>query len=119
MAPSLRSTLVKVGVIEDIRPGQPRKYVGEEGAKLKRANEILNQRLQRQLKKEAAERGEPPPIFKRGRPRKYETDEEAKIAKEQQSKVCQERLHARLEAGVQKLKELLEKAHASPRSNDE
>ena len=108
MAPTLRSTLVRIGVIEDLKPGRPRKYFGEEGAKLKREFQARNQIAFRQRIKAAAERGEPRVILPRGRPRIYETDEEAKFAKTMQTSESRLRMQSRYEDGIKKLEDLLQ-----------
>ena len=117
MAPTLRSTLVKLGVIDDVRPGQPRKYFGEEGQELRRLQNAESLRIYHAKLKEAAARGEPRPQFKRGRPRLYATQEEAKEAANEQNRLCRERQRKRLLEGVEKLSQLV--ADAPTRSNDE
>jgi hypothetical protein len=108
MAPTLRSTLVRIGVIEDLKPGRPRKYFGEEGAKLKRELQARKQIAFRQKVKAAAERGEPRVVLPRGRPRIYETEEEAKLAKTMQTNESRLRMQSRYEEGIKKLEDLLQ-----------
>ena len=116
MALSLRAALVRVGVIDDTKRGQPRKYFGEEGAKAKRALQASSQRKRRRVMKEAAERGEPPAILKRGRPRIYNSIEACKQAKAEQNRICMQRFRVKLEDGVKKLETLMARSNDS---NDE
>ena len=117
MASILRSTLVNLGVLEGVRPGQPRKYFGEEGQEQKRAKTKETVRIYRAKLKAAAERGEPRPKLKPGRPRIYASAEEAKLAVNDQNRICRERQQQRLLEGVERLSQLV--ADAKLRSSDE
>ena len=116
MPPTLRAALVSLGVLEDIRPGQPRKYIGEEGQELKRQKMREGCRAYISKIREAAKRGEPRPELKRGRPRLYETEEEARAAANEQNRNCRIRHRERLLEGVEKLSKLVLNV---PRSSDE
>lgn len=107
------SVLVKCGVIEPKRTGPAVAMDPETARQVQRQQLLENQRRRRALVREALEKGEPPPVFKRGRPRKYTLDEAAAV-KSEKDKASLNAYHKRVREGVMKLAELyLEQARSS------
>ena len=98
-------TLVKHGALEPKRTGPVHVMDPEEAHKVKLQQQMLAKKLRRERVEQAIERGEPLPVFKQGRPRKY-TPEEAVEVKKLQNKICWEVYKLRLKDGLSKLSEM-------------
>ena len=107
MAIGLVRTLVNCGALPPKSTG-PVNAVPKEEAKRIRAekNKVAVQR-RKKLIMEATANGEPLPIFKMGRPRKYNTPEEAENAKVIQNREAWARYCERQRQGLLKLTEAL------------
>jgi hypothetical protein len=72
--------LVKVGALPPLQPGPSRPKSAEEAKQRKYELQRAAVKRRKELILAAREKGEPDPVFKKGRPRKY-TPEEAKAVK--------------------------------------
>ena len=70
-----------------------------------------SQTARRQLLKDARLQGLEPPKFKRGRPKVYATEEEAKAAHSEQNRLCKQRYNARVLEALENLDKLLKQRH--------
>ena len=104
--------LTELGVCEPLPRGRLSRYdTREEAALAKKASMQRSQILRRQLVKDAREQGLEPPQFKRGRPRLYTTEEEAKAAQRAQNRLCKQRYNARVLEALENLDKLLKQRH--------
>jgi len=95
-------TLVKCGVLPPKKTG-PANPMSEEDAKRARTEgQTAAVRRRKQLIREAEESGEPMPVFKKGRPRKY-TPEEALLVKVLQDRESMRTYTERVREGIVKL----------------
>ena len=95
-------TLVKCGVLPPKKTG-PANPMSEEDAKRARMEgQTAAVRRRKQLISEAEENGEPMPVFKKGRPRKY-TPEEALLVKVLQDRESMRTYTERVREGIVEL----------------
>ena len=93
---SVCQRLVDLGVYASNGPGRPSLYTFEEAQRVKKSRLRSLQIERRALCRNARQRGEPRPTFKRGRRPLYSTREEALAAKQLQDKEARVRFKARL-----------------------
>ena len=114
--------LTELGVCEPLPRGRLSRYETRDEATLaKKASTQRSQILRRQLMKDAREQGLEPPKFKRGRPKLYTTEEEAKVSQRAQNKLCKQRYNARVLQALEALEQLVKQRHTSfgPSSDEE
>ena len=100
--------LAELGACEPLPRGRLTRYeTKEEAAVAKKESMQRSQILRRQLLKDAREKGLEPPQFKRGRPKLYTTEEEAKAAQRAQNKLCKQRYNARVLQALETLEQLV------------
>ena len=95
-------TLVKCGVLPPKKTGPASPMSEEEGKRLKLERQTAAVRRRKQLIREAQENGEPTPVFKKGRPRKY-TPEEALLVKVLKDRESMRTYSERVREGIVKL----------------
>ena len=115
MTPGIVRVLVKCGALPPKNTGPANPKSEEEAKRIKAEQTSAAARLRRKLIREANEKGEPLPTFKRGRPRKY-TPEEAIIVKASQNRDCLNCYRKRVKEGIIKLEAIVNEAG---RSTDE
>ena len=92
--------------------GRVRLYETTEEANMaKKACMHRSQISRRQILKDARLQGLEPPKFKRGRPKVYATEEEAKAAHRAQNRLCKQRYNARVLEALENLDKLLKQRH--------
>ena len=118
MTLGLIKVLVKCGALppKATGPANPRSEEEAKQVKLEQQRAAVKRRTE--LIKAAKENGEPLPVFKRGRPRKY-TPEEAKRMKATQSQGCMGSYNQRVRQGIVNLEALYGNRDQSERSTDE
>lgn len=99
------STLIKCGVLEPKRTGPAFARDPEEAQRIKKEQVAASYARRKALIREAKDRGDPPPVFKLGRPRKY-SREEATSVKAQQDREAWRVYKKRVRDGIFKLAEL-------------
>ena len=80
---TLRHTLVDMGLMQKRRRGPAAVRTPEEAKLIKQEQCRAGDQRRRVLINEAKAQGLPPPVFKRGRPRKYTPEEAFEVRKEQ------------------------------------
>ena len=70
-----------------------------------------SQLARRQILKDARMQGLEPPKFKRGRPKMYATEEEARAVHREQNRLCKQRYNARVLQALENLDKLLKQRH--------
>lgn len=105
MTPGIVRVLVKCGALPPKKTGPSHTLPHEEAKRINAERSAAAARQRRALIREARERGEPLPVFKRGRPRKY-TFEEAIEAKFAQDVQCRESYNERVKQGLANLEAL-------------
>ena len=105
MTVGIISTLVKHGVLDPKRSGPTHIMDPETSRKLKLQQQMIARGVRKQLIQQALEQGEPPPVFKKGRPRKY-TEEQATQVKKEQNRQCWQVYKNRLKDGLNKFADM-------------
>jgi hypothetical protein len=105
MAIGLVRTLVNCGALPPKNTGPINPVPKEEAERIRAEKAKVAAERRKKLFMEATANGEPLPIFKPGRPRKYNTPEEAENAKVIQRREGYERYRERREQGLLKLTE--------------
>ena len=100
----LVKTLVELGALPKKKTGPSMPRTPSEARLLKNERHRQNQSRNRQLVVEATKLGLPPPVFHRGRPRKYETDEERIAARRMQFRIASLLYQDRVRQGVEAFK---------------
>jgi len=118
MTVGIVKALVKCGALPPKKSGPANPRCEEEAKRIKLEKQTVARRLRQELIREAQEKGEPLPVFKVGRPRKY-TPEEAKMAKATQNRMCMDCYNERLRQGIVKLEALYGSHDDTARSTDE
>lgn len=98
-------TLVKHGALEPKKTGPAHVMDQEEARRIKLEQQNVARKLRQERIQQALERGEPLPVFRQGRPRKY-TPEEAIEVRKVQNKVCWEVYKKRLRDGLTKFADM-------------
>ena len=96
------------------RGGLRRLGTKQEATLAKKASRQRSQIVRRQLLKDAREQGLEPPKFKRGRPKLYTTEEDAKVAQRAQNRLCKQRYNARVLQALEALEQLVKQRHFGP-----
>ena len=118
MTLGLVKVLVKCGALPPKPSGPANPRSEEEAKRVKQEQQIAAVKRRKELIQAAKENGEPMPVFKRGRPRKY-TPEEAKRMKAAQSQGCMGGYHERVRQGIINLDALYGNRDESTPSSDE
>ena len=105
MTVGIISTLVKHGALDPKKSGPIHLMDPETARKRKLQQQVAARNLRKQLIQQAVEQGEPPPVFKKGRPGKY-TEEEATQVKKEQNKRCWQVYKNRLKEGLNKFADM-------------
>jgi predicted pyridoxine 5'-phosphate oxidase superfamily flavin-nucleotide-binding protein len=95
-------TLVKCGVLPPKKTGPANPMSDEDAKRARMEGQTAAVRRRKQLIREAQENGEPMPVFKRGRPRKY-TPEEALLVKVLQDRESMRTYTERVREGIVEL----------------
>jgi len=77
----------------------------EEARRVKIQQKIVARNLRKERIQQALERGEPIPVFKQGRPRKY-TPEQAIEVRREQNRLCWQAYKTRLKEGLAKFSDM-------------
>ena len=93
--------LVQHGALEPKKTGPVHAMDPEEARKLKMQQQIVAKTLRKERVQQALERGEPLPVFKQGKPRKY-TPEQAIEVRKEQNKISWQVYKKRLRDGLTK-----------------
>ena len=101
MSLGIINTLVKHGALEHKSSGPVRTMSPDEANKIKLHKQRVAKNLRKERIQQALDKGEPLPVFKQGRPRKY-TPEEAIEVRKLQNKICWEVYKMRLRDGLTK-----------------
>ena len=100
----LVKTLVELGAIPKKRTGPSMARTPSEKTPVRR-EQIKERQLQRAMRLAEAERlGLPPPVFQRGRPRKYDNDHDRLEAKRAQFRIASLLYRDRIKQGMESLK---------------
>ena len=95
-------TLVKCGVLPPKKTGPANPMSDEDAKRARMEGQTAAVRRRKQLIREAQENGEPTPVFKKGRPRKY-TPEEALLVKVLQDRESMRTYTERVREGIVEL----------------
>ena len=101
---TLVKTLVELGALPKKKTGPSMPRTPSQARLLKNERHRQNQMRNRELVAEATKLGLPPPVFQRGRPRKYETDEERMAARRTQFRIASLLYQDRVRQGVEAFK---------------
>ena len=110
--------LVKCGALPPKNTGPANPKSEEEAKRIKAEQTSAAARLRRKLIREANEKGEPTPAFKRGRPRKY-TPEEAITVRASQNRDCLNCYRKRVREGINRLETIVCAQNELGQSTDE
>lgn len=102
MTVGIVKTLVKCGVLPPKKTGPANPMSDEDAKRLRMERQTAAVRRRKQLIREAQENGEPTPVFKKGRPRKY-TPEEALLVKVLQDRESMRTYTERVREGIVEL----------------
>ena len=117
---TLCRVLTELGVYPTLRKGRPCIYTPDEARRVKKEQVKIAAFHRNELIHEAAAKGEPPPVFKRGRPRIYATEEESILARKRMNKVCNSRHEALMTDALEDLrKHVAHSRQMQERSADE
>ena len=105
MEHGLAGALIRRGALEPKRTGPARTKDPEEARRIRNERGMESRRRRIALIREAEENGAPLPVFKPGRPRKYNVDEAADM-KAQQNREAFKVYKKRVREGILKLAEL-------------
>jgi hypothetical protein len=105
MTVSIVQTLVKCKVLTPLRRGPSVAKDPEEALRIKHEQQRASYKRRRALIQQAKENGEPLPVFKLGRPRKY-TPEKAAEMRKLQLLESKHAYNARIKAAIEKLEDL-------------
>ena len=94
--------MVKVGALPPLQPGPSRPKSAEEAKQRQYELQKAAVKRRKELIRAAREKGEPDPVFKKGRPRKY-TPEEAKAMKHSQDAGSMNGYNERVREGLKNL----------------
>ena len=112
MAPTIQRMLMQAGMLNR----EPR-IVSEETIKERKFRKNVARLRRTELKQEALQTGKAPPVFKKGRPRKY-TPEEAKQVQRRQMKECEKRAQIRVLEVVKQMVERLNRVERDTHISD-
>ena len=104
---TIRQALKELGMYMEPSRGRPALY-SREDLKLVKAQQSRSARARAAADRAAKKAGEAVPNRKRGRPKLYNTPEEAKVAQREQNRICAERYKARMIGALCALKDTLE-----------
>jgi hypothetical protein len=94
-----------MGVLPRKKTGPSMPRTPSEARRVKKERLKEGQLQRKQLIAEAEKLGLPPPVFQRGRPRKYETDEERMEARRKQFRTASLLYKDRVKQGIEAFKE--------------
>lgn len=97
----LVTTLVEMGVLPKKKTGPSMPRTPSEARRVKKERLKESQRRRQQLVAEAEALGLPPPVFHRGRPRKYESEEERMEARRKQYRIASLLYKDRVRQGIE------------------
>ena len=101
----LVKTLVELGALQKKKTGPSMPRTPSEARRVKRERCKEGVARKKQLIAEAEQLGLPPPVFQRGRPRKYETEEERQEARRRQFRIASLLYKDRVKQGLEAFKE--------------
>ena len=100
------AVLKELGFYPVVKKGRPMLYeTAEVAAEVCKTQDNVAAKRRRLIRKEALAAGEPAPVFKRGRHKKYETPEETLAARTNMGRECIARYNERIAQGIQMLLE--------------
>jgi hypothetical protein len=97
-------TLVSMGVLPAKRTGPATARSPSEARRVRLAQMSDGDKRRRLLIREAKEQGLPPPVFRRGRPCKYNTEEDRTIARKEQYERGRILYNRRLQEGLEAIR---------------
>jgi hypothetical protein len=97
--------LVQHGVLEPRKTGPAHAMDPEEARKLKLRQQVIARNIRKERIQRALDNGDPLPVFKQGRPRKY-TPEQAIEVRKEQNKMCWQVYKKRLRDGLDKFSDM-------------
>ena len=103
--------LVGIGALPPRQPGPSHPKSPEDAKQRKYEQQKASKQRRKELIEFAREMGEPDPVFKTGRPRKY-TPEEAKAVKNAKNAASRSAYNERIREGLQKLEAMYETQNA-------
>ena len=103
---SIIRVLVQHGALEPRRSGPTHAMNPEEAHRIKLEQQAIAKKLRKERIREAIQKGEPIPVFKQGRPRKY-TPEQAIEIRRVQNRVCWQVYKQRLRDGLTKFADMV------------
>lgn len=103
---SIVRVLVQHGILEPKRTGPTHAMDPEQAHRIKLEQQAIAKKLRQERVREAMQKGEPIPVFKQGRPRKY-TPEQAIEVKRSQNRVCWQVYKQRLKDGLAKFADMV------------
>ena len=103
---SIVRVLVQHGALEPKRTGPAHAMHPDEAHRIKLEQQAIAKKLRQERIQEAIQKGEPIPVFKQGRPRKY-TPEQAIEVRRAQNRVCWQVYKQRLKDGLAKFGDMV------------